>query len=67
MVQLNCSEKRFQFFNLHAYGKTGVIVAHMFAESEYYKHTAFLADSEIVSEVVSVLQDTFIGDKGWRT
>lgn len=29
-LQLNCLDQKFQFLNLHAYGKTGCLLAHCF-------------------------------------
>lgn len=35
VAQINCLDRIFQFLNLHAHGKAGVIVAQVFAESGY--------------------------------
>lgn len=58
--QLNCLDSRFQFFNLHAYGKAGVILVHVFAESGYaHNYWGASTDAEVVAEVLSVLAGMF--------
>ena len=63
--QLNCLDERFQFFNLHAYGKTGVILAHVFSESGYIEKMKQKTDDDVVEEVLSVLYDMFCADGKW--
>lgn len=63
--QLNCLDLRFQFFNLHAYGKPGVLLVHIFAESGFASGFNGLSDTEVVDEVVDVLHKTFCGTGKW--
>lgn len=57
--QLNCLDPRFQFFNLHSYGKTGVLLVHVFAESGFSKDYWGLCDEAVVAEVLMVLGGMF--------
>lgn len=57
--QLNCLDPRFQFFNLHCYGKTGVLLVHVFAESGFANRFWGLTDEAVVAEVLMVLGGMF--------
>lgn len=57
--QLNCLDPRFQFFNLHAYGKPGVLLVHVFAESGFADGYDNLSDPAVVAEVLLVLGGMF--------
>lgn len=65
--QLNCFDPRFQFFNLHSYGKTGTLLVHVFAESGFAKGYGGLTDDQVVDEVVAVLHKVFCGTGKWMT
>ncbi|PHJ25927.1 amine flavin-containing domain-containing [Cystoisospora suis] len=62
-LQLNCLDQKFQFLNLHAYGKEGCLLAHCFPPfSNGYGGLA--SDQAVVAEVIDVLQRMFgIPDK----
>lgn len=57
--QLNCLDERFQMFNLHAYGKKGVLLVHVFAESGFAKGYGQLSDSAVLVEVMVTLAGMF--------
>lgn len=57
--QLNCLDPRFQFFNLHSYGKTGVLLVQVFAQSGFAKGFSGLSDAGVVAEVLTVLGGMF--------
>lgn len=57
--QLNCLDSRFQFFNLHSYGKTGVLLVHLFAESGFAKGHWNMADEGVLIEVMLTLTGMF--------
>lgn len=57
--QLNCLDPRFQFFNLHSYGKPGVLLVHVFAESGFANGYWGLSDEGTVAEVLMVLGGMF--------
>lgn len=59
--QLNCIDERFQFFNLHAYGKTGVLLVHVFAESGFAAGYWNLSDLGVLYEVMVVLGGIYCG------
>lgn len=59
--QLNCIDERFQFFNLHAYGKTGVLLVHVFAESGFAAGYWDLPDPGVLYEVMVVLGGIYCG------
>lgn len=62
---LNCLDKRFQFFNLNAFGKPGVILAHVFSESGYLDELQRSSDKKVVQEVVNVLHGMFCTEGKW--
>mmetsp|Transcript_423 Transcript_423/g.1032 ORF Transcript_423/g.1032 Transcript_423/m.1032 type:complete len:486 (+) Transcript_423:55-1512(+) len=56
--QFNCDDQRFQFLNLHAYGKLGMLMAHIFPPYAFsYGDTK--NDNEVVMEVLKVLARIF--------
>lgn len=57
--QLNCIDPRFQFLNLHSYGKTGLLLVHIFAESGFANGYGNLSDAAAVAEVLMVLGGMF--------
>lgn len=57
--QLNCLDERFQMFNLHAYGKKGVLLVHVFAESGFANGYGQLSDSAVLVEVMVTLAGMF--------
>eukprot|EP00172_Hildenbrandia_rubra_P004445 Plantae.Rhodophyta-Hildenbrandia_rubra.ctg9002.p1 GENE.Plantae.Rhodophyta-Hildenbrandia_rubra.ctg9002~~Plantae.Rhodophyta-Hildenbrandia_rubra.ctg9002.p1 ORF type:complete len:1052 (-),score=206.07 Plantae.Rhodophyta-Hildenbrandia_rubra.ctg9002:892-4047(-) len=57
--QINCADPRFQFFNLDAYGKTGVLLAHVFGASSFALEYDGLDDASVLKEVLKVLQGMF--------
>lgn len=59
LPQLNCLDPRFQFFNLHTYGKPGVLLIHVFAESGFANGYNNLSDPAVVAEVLLVLGGMF--------
>lgn len=59
VVQLNCADERFQFFNLHAYGHMGLMVAHVFNGSGFAQGYNGLNDYEVVNAAVKVLHGMF--------
>lgn len=60
--QINCMDPRFQFFNLHAYGKPGVILTHVFGGTEFaHNNYGGLSDKDVVHEVLDVLSAMFYG------
>lgn len=62
--QLNCLDPRFQFFNLHSYGKTGVILVQVFAQSGFGTGYRGLSDAGVVAEVLAVLGGMFCVSTG---
>jgi monoamine oxidase len=58
--QLNCLDPRFQFFNLHAYGKTGVLLTHVFGGTNFAAGYGNMSDAQVVQEVLAVLQTMFV-------
>lgn len=59
LPQLNCLDPRFQFFNLHTYGKPGVLLVHVFAESGFANGYGNLSDPAVVAEVLLILGGMF--------
>eukprot|EP00178_Gracilaria_changii_P004658 TRINITY_DN1757_c0_g1_i1.p1 TRINITY_DN1757_c0_g1~~TRINITY_DN1757_c0_g1_i1.p1 ORF type:complete len:1091 (-),score=161.14 TRINITY_DN1757_c0_g1_i1:1046-4318(-) len=57
--QLNCLDPRFQFFNMHCYGKTGTILVHVFSESGFANGYWDLTDEGVLAEVLAVLGGMF--------
>lgn len=57
--QLNCPDQRFQWLNLHAYGKKGCLCTHVFPPLAYQFEG--LTDEEVVALVVACLQGMFPG------
>lgn len=55
--QFNCLDSRFQFLNLHAYGKAGVLVAHVWPPLAQGWDS--MSDSQVVSAVLEVLLGIF--------
>ncbi len=65
--QINCLDMRFQFLNLHAYKKTGVILAHVYAESGFGTGYDEMTDEEVVEEVQKCLYKMFCSTGKWTT
>lgn len=61
LPQLNCTDSRFQFFNLNAYGKPGVLLVHVFAESGFAAGFWNLSDTAVLFEIMMVLGGMFCG------
>ncbi|PXF47302.1 Lysine-specific histone demethylase 1A [Gracilariopsis chorda] len=57
--QLNCLDPRFQFFNMHVYGKTGVILVQVFCESGFAQGYWGLSDEGVLAEALMVLGGMF--------
>jgi len=65
--QFNCDDPRFQFLNLHCYGKAGIILAHIFppyaygygADSQSSSSSSSNNNLEVVKEVLVVLSRMF--------
>ncbi|PFH36418.1 hypothetical protein BESB_046100 [Besnoitia besnoiti] len=57
-LQLNCLDQKFQFLNLHAYGKEGCLLAHSFPPFSN-GYGGLQSDEEVVAEVLAVLQRMF--------
>ncbi|CDJ63353.1 amine oxidase, flavin-containing domain-containing protein, putative [Eimeria necatrix] len=57
-LQLNCLDQKFQFLNLHAYGKPGCLLAHCFPPFSS-GYGGLLTDQEVVAEVLALLQRMF--------
>lgn len=62
--QINCLDERFQFFNLHAYGKRGVLLTHVFGGTGFARGYDGLSDSQVVSEILTVLKSMFYASDG---
>lgn len=61
MPQLNCTDPRFQFFNLNSYGKPGILLVHVFADSGFAAGYWGLSDVGVLFEVMMVLGGMFCG------
>lgn len=59
LPQMNCLDARFQFFNLHSYGKVGVILVHVFAESGFASGYWEYSDEGVLVDVLMVLGGMF--------
>lgn len=59
--QINCLDRRFQFLNLHAYGKFGVLLTHIFGGTEFAHGFDGLNDCQVVAETLRVLEKMFFG------
>ncbi|CDI87079.1 amine oxidase, flavin-containing domain-containing protein, putative [Eimeria praecox] len=57
-LQLNCLDQKFQFLNLHAYGKPGCLLAHCFPPFST-GYGGLHTDQEVVAEVLALLQQMF--------
>ncbi|CBZ51965.1 amine oxidase, flavin-containing domain-containing protein [Neospora caninum Liverpool] len=57
-LQLNCLDQKFQFLNLHAYGKEGCLLAHAFPPFSN-GYGGLQSDDAVVAEVLAVLQRMF--------
>ncbi|KAL8271946.1 hypothetical protein Esti_004070 [Eimeria stiedai] len=57
-LQLNCLDQKFQFLNLHAYGKPGCLLAHCFPPFSS-GYGGLQTDQEVVAEVLGLLQQMF--------
>ncbi|OEH78233.1 amine flavin-containing protein domain-containing protein [Cyclospora cayetanensis] len=57
-LQLNCLDQKFQFLNLHAYGKPGCLLAHCFPPFSS-GYGGLQTDQEVVAEVLALLQQMF--------
>ncbi|KAL8440014.1 hypothetical protein Efla_004930 [Eimeria flavescens] len=57
-LQLNCLDQKFQFLNLHAYGKAGCLLAHCFPPFSS-GYGGLQTDQEVVAEVLGLLQQMF--------
>jgi monoamine oxidase len=57
--QLNCVDPRFQFLNLNAYDKPGVLLAHVFGGTSFAAGYDGLDDDGVVREVLGVLRAMF--------
>jgi len=63
-IEGSLHKKGMQFANFHAYGKTGVIVAHMFGWSWSLGNYAEKEDKAIIDEVLQVMYKSFTRNDG---
>lgn len=59
--QINCPDPRFSFLNLHAYGKEGVLLCHVFGSSSFAHGWDGMSDEEVVKETLRYLWGMFPG------
>eukprot|EP00921_Rhytidocystis_pertsovi_P005282 GHVQ01009128.1.p1 GENE.GHVQ01009128.1~~GHVQ01009128.1.p1 ORF type:complete len:948 (+),score=98.35 GHVQ01009128.1:376-3219(+) len=57
-IQLNCLDQKFQFMNLHAYGKIGCLLAHCFPPFSI-GYEELKSEQQVVDEVLGTLQGMF--------
>jgi monoamine oxidase len=60
--QLNCLDPRFQFLNLNAYDKPGVLLTHVFGGTSFARGYDGLDNDAVVAEVLRVLKAMFYAD-----
>ncbi|CAE8597374.1 unnamed protein product [Polarella glacialis] len=54
-LQIETTDRRFHFLNLHKYGRAGQILCHIWADAEWKEHT-LLSDEAVVAAVVDSLR-----------
>lgn len=60
-LQIGTTDRRFHFLNLHKYGRSGQILAHIWADAEWGEEHRKLSDAEIISQVVAALRTVYPG------
>lgn len=59
--QINCPDPRFSFLNLHAYGKEGVLLCHVFGSSLFAHGWDGMDDEDVVKQALQCLWGMFPG------
>lgn len=54
-LQIETTDHRFHFLNLHKYGRNGQLLCHIWGDADWSEH-ATLSDEQIVAEVVAALR-----------
>ena len=65
LLQFNCLHPFIQFNNLHAIGKTGILLVHIFGSHEQYSDISSKSDEEVLRYVLTVLEKALIDEEGF--